>query len=208
MASSEFVLLDMGDLHAPKGSVRWVRAVHEEAKAALTDAMQSREAVDLWVKALLEGDNFRKLAKKDGSSFLLWEDFCATPQPFGLGYNPDAIEAIKASRPSAKEQAVTAVPMAEHRRPTNEERENKCSHRTFSRGEGDTEYLTARIARDRPDILARMKAGEFKSVRAAAREAGFVKERVSVPKAPAGAAAAIKRHFSESEVREIVELLK
>jgi hypothetical protein len=27
------------------------------------------------------------------------------------------------------------------------------------------EYLTARIARDRPDILERMKAGEFLSVR-------------------------------------------
>jgi hypothetical protein len=36
--------------------------------------------------------------------------------------------------------------------------------------------LTARIARDRPDILARMKAGEFKSVRAAAKEAGIVRD--------------------------------
>jgi hypothetical protein len=27
------------------------------------------------------------------------------------------------------------------------------------------DYLTARIARDRPDILERMKAGEFSSVR-------------------------------------------
>jgi len=31
----------------------------------------------------------------------------------------------------------------------------------------DADYLTARIARDRPDILDRMKAGEYKSVRAA-----------------------------------------
>ena len=28
----------------------------------------------------------------------------------------------------------------------------------------DPDYLTARIARDRPDILERMQAGEFKSV--------------------------------------------
>jgi hypothetical protein len=39
----------------------------------------------------------------------------------------------------------------------------------------NADYLTARIARDRPDILARMKAGEFRSVRAAAREAGIVR---------------------------------
>ena len=38
-----------------------------------------------------------------------------------------------------------------------------------------SDYLVARIARDRPDILARMKAGEFASVREAAREAGMIK---------------------------------
>ncbi len=45
----------------------------------------------------------------------------------------------------------------------------------------DAEYLTRRIARDNPELLERMKAGEFKSVRAAAIEAGIVKPRLSVP---------------------------
>jgi hypothetical protein len=40
-----------------------------------------------------------------------------------------------------------------------------------------TDYLTARIARDRPDILERMKTGAYKSVRAAAIDAGIVKQR-------------------------------
>ncbi len=39
-----------------------------------------------------------------------------------------------------------------------------------------SDYLVARIARDRPDILERMKAGEFASVREAARTAGIVKQ--------------------------------
>jgi hypothetical protein len=39
-----------------------------------------------------------------------------------------------------------------------------------------SDYLIARIARDRPDILERMKAGEFTSVREAAREAGIIKD--------------------------------
>src|SRR5215468_9438523 len=39
-----------------------------------------------------------------------------------------------------------------------------------------SDYLVARIARDRPDILRRMKAGEFASVREAAREAGIIKD--------------------------------
>jgi hypothetical protein len=45
----------------------------------------------------------------------------------------------------------------------------------FGRG-NDVSYLTARIARDHPDILERMKAGAYKSVRAAAKEAGIVKD--------------------------------
>jgi hypothetical protein len=36
------------------------------------------------------------------------------------------------------------------------------------RGGNEPDYLTSRIARDRPDVLERMKAGEFPSVRAAA----------------------------------------
>ena len=39
-----------------------------------------------------------------------------------------------------------------------------------------SDYLVARIARDRPDILERMQAGEFASVREAAREAGMIKD--------------------------------
>jgi hypothetical protein len=56
---------------------------------------------------------------------------------------------------------------------------------SLSRGSNNADYLTARIARDRPDVLERMKAGEFKSVRAAAVEAGigsggvFVKQPTS-----------------------------
>jgi hypothetical protein len=41
-------------------------------------------------------------------------------------------------------------------------------------GKGNAaEYLTRRIARDHPDLFERMKAGEFRSVRAAAIEAGI-----------------------------------
>ena len=46
-----------------------------------------------------------------------------------------------------------------------------------SRGSTDPEYLAARIARDHPDIQARISQGEFKSVRAAAVAAGIVKPR-------------------------------
>ena len=45
----------------------------------------------------------------------------------------------------------------------------------LSQGGTQASYLTSRIKRDHPEILERMKAGEFKSVRQAAIEAGIVK---------------------------------
>lgn len=43
-----------------------------------------------------------------------------------------------------------------------------------TKGGTSADYLTARIKRDRPDIADRMQRGEFRSVRAAAIEAGLV----------------------------------
>jgi hypothetical protein len=86
---------------------------------------------------------------------------------------------LREAQKSVEDRAIETVPLAEHRRPTREERV-KGSVST-STGKRDADYLTARIARDNPDILQRMKAGEFKSVRQAAKVAGIVRERMSVP---------------------------
>jgi len=57
------------------------------------------------------------------------------------------------------------------------------------------DYLTARIGRDRPDILQRMKDGEFSSVRKAALEAGIVQPTITIPLDPSRAARSLRRHF-------------
>jgi hypothetical protein len=44
---------------------------------------------------------------------------------------------------------------------------------TSTRGTTNAPYLVARLKRDRPDIAERLANGEFRSVRAAAREAGM-----------------------------------
>jgi hypothetical protein len=74
-------------------------------------------------------------------------------------------------------------------------------------GGTDPTYLTGRIARDRPDILERMKAGEYPSVRAAALEAGIVQPRLSVPLDPDQLAAALLRQLEPDAVRRVVALL-
>jgi hypothetical protein len=78
---------------------------------------------------------------------------------------------------------------------------------TFNSHRGtNADYLAARIARDNPEIHERMKAGEFKSVRQAALEAGLVKPTVTLPLEPSRAASAIVRHFSRSQFIQLTEL--
>jgi len=76
---------------------------------------------------------------------------------------------------SVKERAERPALLRENRRPTNEERDDNRANNTVIRGSTNADYLTARIARDRPDILERMKAGEFPSVRQAGIAAGIVR---------------------------------
>jgi hypothetical protein len=64
------------------------------------------------------------------------------------------------------------------------------------------EYLVARIARDRPDILARMQAGEFSSVWAAARVAGIVRDTRTALKGDAPLVEPIKRLWAKASPDE------
>jgi hypothetical protein len=57
----------------------------------------------------------------------------------------------------------------------------KNRRKVYAKGGNRNRYLAARIARDRPDVLERMKRGEFDTVQAAALEAGIVKSKVSGP---------------------------
>ena len=94
--------------------------------------------------------------------------------------------------------AAKVIKPAKHAGPGRGRTKTGVIHTCF-RGSGNADYLTARIARDRPDILERMKAGEFSSVRQAAKEAGIVNERLSVPKDPTRAAQYLKRRFTKTE---------
>jgi hypothetical protein len=124
----------------------------------------------------------------------------------------DLLESNGHSGPIPQAEALAAVekfgPIGEAVHPGSG-RGNKTSNNMtrFRRGTSAS-YLARRIARDRPDILKRMKAGEFKSVHAAAREAGLIKtEYFSVPLDPEGAARTIKRRFTAGQIRKLKELL-
>lgn len=70
------------------------------------------------------------------------------------------------------------------------------------------EYLTRRIVRDHPDIAARMKAGEFRSVHAAAIEAGIQHRTLTVRiDDPRSVERSLRKHMSPEDLVELIELL-
>jgi hypothetical protein len=133
--------------------------------------------------------HMRKMVEDQGLS---WDTFCreqleADPRWVAkIEEGVDILEGLGHVGPISKEAAFAAAaamakPAEQHggsrpgagRKRPNVDSSNQGRDVNLDSKRRDSEYLTARIARDRPDILERMKAGEFASVRKAAIEAGI-----------------------------------
>jgi hypothetical protein len=75
-------------------------------------------------------------------------------------------------------------------------------------GSNSTQYLTARLERDHPAIHKRLQRGEYKSVRAAAKEAGLVRDEIRMPRDPQAAAHKIFHTFNEEEMTIFIATLR
>ena len=141
-------------------------------------------------------ESFRKLIEDD--------------PPLGCGVDPETIRKLLVNEPNLLARFNHAMngeakPHGGDRK-SEKARENQGSNRTLNRGT-IAEYLTARLARDRPDILERMKAGEFPSVRAAAREAGIVRPTsMFYTDNIDDALRAMLRHFSRDQIIQALDI--
>lgn len=86
---------------------------------------------------------------------------------------PDWDERIEKER--LKQTVKESPVLADHGGDRKSEEQNQGAINTLKRGSTNSTYLTARLKRDAPEIADRLERGEFKSVRAAAIEAGIVK---------------------------------
>ena len=104
------------------------------------------------------------------------------------------------------DRASQAQPLAAHG--TNQHQEDVRTEPPASRGETQA-YLLRRLARDAPEVLERVKAGEFSSARAAAIEAGIIKPVpvVRLVEDPAKVAASIRRHLTPDQITALIEAL-
>jgi hypothetical protein len=167
---------DLGDLSATPGSEPWAVAVRNQLQVALAEASVDRKKVATWNDLLMRHEGWKRLKDATGHAFLHYEGFCLAKPPFGLGYDRADLDRICKERGTPQRHAAAPRTLLEdHGPPTKKQREEGifANGKVTKQGSHSTTYLTARIARDRPDILERMKAGEFRSVTAAAVAAGI-----------------------------------
>jgi len=191
-----YLLDELGDADAPIGSRSWCLYTANEIRKMLYDKQQLGARLHNYVSAFQERQGWQELG------FLTWEDFCVKR----LQVRADEVAAAAAAQIAAI--AEKAIPLNGHG--GNRQGNNYNLDIPSIRGDSP-EYLTARIARDRPDILERMKAGEYKSVRSAAIDAGIVDpdktKRYSLPTDPAAAARYLLARVDAGWVATFVEEL-
>jgi hypothetical protein len=158
---------ELGDPDAPVGTRLWCLYIANEIRKMLYDKQQTGQRLRDLVGAFAEHQGWQELGH------LSWEDFCERR----LQKSPVEIE--------------IEVTLRAQGRPSKEDKLDNCQVLTAEQmgGGNSADYLTARIARDRPDILEDMKQGKYHSVRQAAIEAGIVKPqaRYSLPDDPQAA---------------------
>lgn len=173
----DYLMDELGDPDAPIGSRLWSLWVANEIRKTVYNKQQADQRLRWLVEAFKEHQGFQSIG------FLSWEEFCERK------LQKQADEVDKALTP-VQRAAIEAQPerIKPEGRPPNDT-DNRDNYNSFGTRGTDAEYLTARIARDRPDILDDMKAGKYRSVRAAAIEAGIVKpvQRFSMPDTPEAA---------------------
>jgi hypothetical protein len=191
---------------SPIGSKPWAEHRKKELEQAIDSAIAGRirfssELVDFW-----QTQAWQLFTDKTDEPFRSFYAFARAQRPYGLGCTEDDYNALMdaAKRtvqdfaeqygdeplPSASEshQGNNSAWAAHEITITKNDFDNiKNDFRDSKSGGTSSEYLTRRIARDRPDIIKRMKDGEFASVRAAAKEAGIVKDNFQMPKDAAAA---------------------
>lgn len=197
---------ETGDLSAEPGTRAWAIAMRLEIAALLHKEEASAGRLAWLTKAMEEHAGYRQLADQHGRPFTSWRAFCEAKAPWGLGYDPAMLTRIINERLSVQERAAQPRMLLDDGPATAEEKTN-FDYIKDNNGGTSADYLTARIARDRPDILERMRAGEYPSVRAAALDAGIVRARISIPTDIEGAARALARKFTPEELHRLVELL-
>ncbi len=203
---------DQGDANAEIGTREWAAHIRWELAGAILNEKHSAQRMENLLGSLEGSGGFRLLADRHGTPFPTLEAFCREKRPFGLGYDKSLLDAIITERRTAQARANDAqLPILTFPGDVGRGRIRGVDNTSIEeggRGATNADYLLARVRRDAPEVFARVQRGEITSARAAAKEAGFLKERWSVPAAhPQAIARYLARKMDRDQVSELIACL-
>jgi hypothetical protein len=143
-------------------------------------------------------------AKNDWLGYGTREKYISDGLGLDLELVPWAIQGLRRIDPDRAIGFDEAIVLGQHG--GNRKKDYQLSNRNL-KGGTNVRYTVARLRKeDRSDLAERVERGEL-SANAAAIEAGFRKEGVTIPLNPEGAARTIKRRFTAGQIRKLKELL-
>jgi hypothetical protein len=168
------------------------------------------QAVPGLLRQVLADDRWKEFRTKLGAHVTheRFEDFVTARPMRGLGVDVDLIRRIVADDMQASSDLTKAL-KREPGRPKGQTgtTDNVSNSRPVGTHGNSKEQALRRLRTQRPDLHARVLAGEL-SPHAAAIEAGFRKKTITVPLDPEAAARTLARHFTADEWEWIVQLVR
>jgi len=116
----------------------------------------------------------RERGPNTSETFSSFRDFCTTDPPEGLGCDIDRLRDLCETADPEDNTEVRALLTHKLGQHGGDRSGGEGNAGDLDPNERGSDYLTARIARDHPEVHERMKNGEFSSVRQAAIEAGII----------------------------------
>ena len=180
---------EMGDLSATPGSRLWAIAVADVLRRELHTTTHSREHLDAMTTAFREHEGWHHLITESGRAFGSWREFCEARVPFGLGYDPEALDKLLREARSVEERRRRVYDLSAQGKSSREIAETLGVDR-------------ATVLRDRRTGANAPHASEPKQQ---VRKRGSVS--ISVVN-PLTAAQALSRHFSPAQLEALIEHLQ
>lgn len=180
-------LADIGDPAAPTGSPEWCKYIHGLMCQTKRRANSEVSSLKYTLTEFKKSEHWKRLTDAAGQPFMAWEDYVQYPEPDGLGMAAADAEAIITEQNDKR--LIADIRAAEARADDNEQRANKRGRGRPKKNSRDKNNIPAiktasrqgdlrRLEKDRPDIHARVLAGEI-TPNAGMIEAGFRKKRPS-----------------------------
>lgn len=182
----------IGNPDAPVGSPEWCLAAHLNLRIHKRNHDAEVSSLKYGLREFKGDERWRQLTDRTGRKFRYWEDYVQYPEPYGLGMPVEEADAVIQARDdkcrlrdvlAARYQAVDAEDRENLRGPGGDHRseayrttvDNNNADVNSDRPDGNTaSYALRRLRKDRPDIHARVLAGEL-TPHGGMVEAGFRK---------------------------------